>query len=125
VAPCRKINSLPNADAVCKNLQKAPGPFVESINNVNNLFYVDEQVNRFKLTFFQANGASKKSKNKRPGKIQSATMKYLKDLQDSAKDVASGFVNTLNKNGMAGISDTTTLKWTTEHKVIIEGAITE
>jgi len=62
-------------------LQPNKGKFVSSINNANNLYFVAAKVNNFKLTFFQANGASKKSKDKRTEEIQSATMKYVKDLQ--------------------------------------------
>ena len=98
---------------------------MESVNNVNNLFFVDANVSNFKLTFFQASGSSKKSQTKRTSEIQSATMKYLKDLKDSAKDVASGFVKTLNEDGNAGISDTTRDEWTTELKEIIEEGIKE
>ena len=124
--PCyRKLNSLPNSKAVCDLLKENKENFIESVNNANNLYFVDENVNRFKLTFFQKAGASESSKNKRTGEIQSATMKYFKDIRPLAKDVAAGFVKVLNQDGSAGISVKTKDQWTKELLKIIDGAITE
>ena len=100
------------------------GAFLSSINRVNNLYFVDAKVNNFKLNFFREGGASLMSTSKRNANIQSATMKYLKDLAFSAEDVASGFVTLLNKQGGAGISSTTERKWSAELEKIIDDAVT-
>jgi hypothetical protein len=117
--------SLPNAAPVCRALQAAKKEFVDSVNNANNLFYVESSVNSFKLNFFRTGGASQKSKSKRPSEVQSATMKYLKKIEPLAGGVASGFVKVLNEKGKAGISQTTEGDWTAQLKKIITDAINE
>jgi hypothetical protein len=122
-ARSRKISLLPNAESICENARSMRVPFLDAINNANNLYYVDTRVNALKAQFFRANEASPHTIQSQPQIVQSATMKYLKDLSNMAQTVAADLVKGLNDFAGADINEDVTSDWTVELAQIVETAI--